>query len=289
MTPIDEQRDAPSIERRQAERCQRDRNDTREQEALRLSELRAPSAVNHVRGRRRQVIRQRRRIQLDVAIEPLAQRLAIERVRVPVRRDDDQRDRSPPGARREGRARRASSGIRHTRTAAIGTSAVAREDRVVDARIHLRDVRRHHQPRVAARSALERALEIEQRQRQEDRGLQLEVMQVIEPERHEREDDAGEDRRRGMSGQVAARSATSPSPTARSRTAAAGCRSSRATRRTRSAARRPALRAAPNRCRRACASQDGRCCRSADRPATAGRMCAIHEMRQMLSSGSSES
>ena len=110
-----------------------------------------------VGGGRRQVVRQRRRIEQDSSSSRSPSVVAIERVRVPVRRDHDRARRSRPGDRRanaRARARRRASA-----TDANGGDRDERgrqEDRVVDARIHLRDKRRHHQPRVAARSGVER-------------------------------------------------------------------------------------------------------------------------------------
>ena len=160
---------------------------------------------------------------------------------------------------------------------------------VVDPAVDLRDEARDRAPHIATVARLERSREVPQRERHEHRGLQLEVLEMIEAEGHERERDAGNHAGGGAAGQAAARTTTSPRPITPSRRGSAGCRRRSARRPPRSPARRRTLARGPSRCRRASAFRDGRCCRSAGRRGCAGSACAIQEIRQMLSSGSSAS
>ena len=191
--PDDQQRQAAPLEGPQSHTSEGDGHKAGEQPAFVLAERAAPTAVNDVLVWGGQVVPHGGRVGLNVATVAIAQAAAIKHVD----RQVWQHDRGARHASRETRScqRGATCG---------GQAAPAdrdhdqhrrrQEDGVVNTAVNLGDHRRHGEPHVATRTGVEGPIDPHQDERQEHRGLQFEMVEVIESKRHEREHHPGQQR-----------------------------------------------------------------------------------------------
>ena len=158
----------------------------RKEMPLGRAESMRPAIQAIARGRAHEVL-QRGAVAGNLARGPVAHPAAVAQVRQRIQREHDHRREQHQRARSDRFHRRAPEPERRQHA-----ERRDEEDRVIDAAEDLRrDHRRHHQA-VARRLPLDRAMPCEHRERNPERQLHLEVIEVLEAVRREREDHAGE-------------------------------------------------------------------------------------------------